>query len=107
MRLSPWAIKMLEAFLPPFAVAHAVVGEAEQDGWRTITLPVGPVRHAAYELLRFGAEAEVLAPEALRVQVGRIATALAQRYGTTHDTALDDGRAAVSEVGAQGGACGW
>jgi predicted DNA-binding transcriptional regulator YafY len=83
LRLSPWGIKMMEAFLPPFAVAHAALGEASPDGWRTVTLPVGPVQHAAYELLRFGAEAEVLAPDALRLHIGRIAGNLAQRYSAT------------------------
>ena len=45
--------------------------------------------HAAYELLRFGAEAEVLAPEALRDHIGRIASNLAQRYATTQETLAD------------------
>lgn len=80
LRLSPWGFKMMEAFLPPFAVAHAVVGELEEDGWRTVTLPVGPLPYAAHELLRFGAEAEVLAPQALRAHVARIAACLVQRY---------------------------
>ena len=91
LRLSPWGIKMMEAFLPPYSVTHATIGEAGQDGWRTVTLPVGPVRHAAYELLRFGAEAEVLAPEALRSHIGQIARTLAQRYATTQDTPVGDG----------------
>lgn len=90
VRLSPWGIKMMEAFLPPFAIAHAIIGEPAQDGWRTVTLPVGPVRHAAYELLRFGADADVLAPEALRVQIGRIATELAQRYALAPEMLASD-----------------
>jgi len=82
LRFSPWGFKMMEVILPPFALAHAVIGEAGPDGWRTVTVPVGPVRYAAHELLRFGADAEVLAPEALRAHVGSIAAALARRYGT-------------------------
>ncbi len=91
LRLSPWGFKMMEAFLPPYSVTHATVGEASEDGWRTVTLPVGPVRHAAYELLRFGAEAEVLAPEPLRVHIGRIASSLAQRYAAAPGTLGGDG----------------
>ena len=80
VRLSPWAVKMMEAFLPPFVVANATIGDAAEDGWRTASLPVGPACHAAHDLLRFGAEAEVLAPEALRVRIGLIAADLARRY---------------------------
>lgn len=80
LRLSPWAVKMMEAFLPPFAIANATIGEPAPDGWRIATVPVGPACHAAHDLLRFGAEAEVLAPEVLRAEVGRIAAALARTY---------------------------
>lgn len=106
LRLSPWAFKMMEAFLPPFALAHAVIGETESDGWRTVTVPVGPVRYAAHELLRFGADAEVLAPEALRVHVGRTAAALAQRYATTYEASAGDARSAFADESALPGACG-
>jgi predicted DNA-binding transcriptional regulator YafY len=92
VRFSPWGFRMMEAFLPPYSLTHATIGEAGPDGWRTATLPVGPVRHAAYELLRFGAEAEVLAPEALRVHIGRIARDLAMRYTAAHDTLAGDAR---------------
>lgn len=105
LRLSPWAFKMMEAFLPPFALTHALIGEVEPDGWRIVTVPVGPVRHAAHELLRFGADAEVLAPEALRVHVGRIAALMAQQYGVTHD-AIGGGCGAFAEEMTQQGACG-
>lgn len=98
LRLSPWAFKMMEVFLPPFAIAHAVVGEPAQDGWRTVTLPVGPLPYAAYELLRFGAEAEVLGPDALRAQVGAIAARLAQRYAAPGYAGLDAARASCEEL---------
>jgi len=92
LRLSPWGFKMMDAFLPPYSITHATVGEASADGWRTVTLPVGPVRHAAYELLRFGAEAEVLAPASLREHVGQIAASLALRYGATQDVPAGEGQ---------------
>jgi predicted DNA-binding transcriptional regulator YafY len=81
LRLSPWAFKMMEAFLPPYAVANARIGEPAPDGWRNATVPVGPLCHAPYELLRFGAELEVLAPDTLRAEMARIAAGLAQTYG--------------------------
>lgn len=90
LRLSPWGIKMMEAFLPPYAVAHAAIAEAAEDGWRTVILPAGPLHHAAHELLRFGAEAEVLEPEALRVHMARSAGQLARTYAATLRTLPDD-----------------
>ncbi|WP_288378003.1 YafY family protein [uncultured Massilia sp.] len=87
VRLSPWGIKMMEAFLPPYAIANATIGDAAEDGWRTATFPVGPACHAGHELLRFGPDAEVLAPEALREQIGRLVASLAQRYVATQDMA--------------------
>lgn len=99
LRLSPWGIKMMEAFLPPYALAHAVIAEPAEDGWRTVILPVGPLHYAAYELLRFGADAEVLAPEALRMHMARIAGQLAQTYAGSLRTLEDDSQAlAAGEV---------
>jgi predicted DNA-binding transcriptional regulator YafY len=73
---------MLEVFTSPFARASAKIGEPDPvDGWRTVTLPVGSVRQACAELLRFGSEAEVLAPPVLRAQMAEVAAALHRRYG--------------------------
>lgn len=81
LRLSPWGVQMLEVFTSPFARASAKIGEPDPaDGWRTVTLPVGSVRQACAELLRFGSEAEVLAPPALRAQMAEVAAALHRRY---------------------------
>jgi len=80
LRLSPWGVRMMEAFLPPYALAHARIADPDPDGWREVGVPVGPLRHAVHELLRFGAEAEVLAPEALRLEMARAAAQLGQMY---------------------------
>lgn len=80
LRLSPWGINMMEAFLPAYAIAGATIGEAAEDGWRTVSLPVGPAHHAAHALLCFGADAVVLAPEALRTEIVRIVKQLAAAY---------------------------
>jgi predicted DNA-binding transcriptional regulator YafY len=80
LRLSPWAIKMMGSYLPPFAVAGAAISEPDNDGWRTVSLPIGPFDHAAHDLLRFGAEAEVLAPDELRVLVARSVAQLGALY---------------------------
>jgi len=83
LRLSPWGMRMLEAFTSPFARSAATIGEPDPtDGWRTVTLPVGSLRQACAELLRFGAEAEVLAPPELRAQMCETVAALNRRYAT-------------------------
>jgi len=82
VRLSPWGLKMMEAYLSPLVRNGAgIAEEADAEGWRIVTLPVGSVRQAAAELLPFGAEAEVLAPEALRLQMAEIAAELGRIYG--------------------------
>ncbi|MFM0499212.1 helix-turn-helix transcriptional regulator [Paraburkholderia caffeinilytica] len=81
LRLSPWGMQMLDAFTSPFARSAAKIGEPDPaDGWRTVTLPVGSVRQACAELLRFGAEADVLAPPELRAHFAEVAAALHRRY---------------------------
>ena len=46
-------------------------------------VPIGKtVWHAAAELLRLGAEAEVLAPAELRDRMAELTQAMAARYGT-------------------------
>jgi predicted DNA-binding transcriptional regulator YafY len=51
------------------AVAQAAEASAsapDESGWRRVTIPIESIAHAAAELLRLGAEAEVLKPAALR-----------------------------------------
>lgn len=81
LRLSPWGIQMLEAFTSPFARAAATIGEPDPvDGWRTVTLPVGSTRQACAEFLRFGSEAEVLAPLELREKIAEVVAVLHRVY---------------------------
>jgi predicted DNA-binding transcriptional regulator YafY len=39
---------------------------ADARGWRRVTVPIESVAHAADEMLKLGAEGEVIEPEALR-----------------------------------------
>jgi len=58
---------MMECFMAHFIRDGMQVGhETDAQGWRTATMPIGSVRQTAAELLRFGAEVEVLEPEELR-----------------------------------------
>jgi predicted DNA-binding transcriptional regulator YafY len=82
VRLSPWGVKMLEAFMSPFVrAATRIESEADAHGWRTATMPVGSVRQACVDLLRFGAEAEVLEPPELRARMAEIAAGMGTIYG--------------------------
>lgn len=81
LRLSPWGLKMMEAFLPPFVRAGAVVAvDADAQGWRLVTLSVGSVREASVEILRFGVDAEVVGPPELRAHMAEVVGTLATIY---------------------------
>ena len=73
---------MFEAFLPPYVCTHADFdGAPDETGWITVTLPIGSIRQTCADLLRFGAEAEVLSPPDLRAAMAEIAGALGEIYG--------------------------
>ncbi|MQY12630.1 hypothetical protein SRB5_27660 [Streptomyces sp. RB5] len=63
------------------AVQDAVdAGHDEDDGWRRAVIPIESLVHAETELLKLGAEVEVLAPPQLRERMAATARALAERY---------------------------
>lgn len=82
VRLSPLGVKLLDALSAPYVKARMRLDDAcDSEGWRVATLPIGKtVWHAATELLRLGAEAEVLEPAELREKIAEIADAMAARY---------------------------
>jgi len=83
VRLSPRGRRRLAHLMEP-AVVRAVAtttGPADDDGWVQATLPIESISHAHDELLRLGAEVQVLAPVALRELVARTARALVRYYG--------------------------
>lgn len=67
------------------AVALALVGlsvaPADADGWIEVTIPIENIDHAADQIMRLGAEVEVLSTTELRAQMARTASALAMIYG--------------------------
>ncbi|WP_298378989.1 YafY family protein [uncultured Bradyrhizobium sp.] len=82
VRLSPLGLQLFDALAHPYVKARMRLADGtEPDGWRTATMPVGKtVWHAASELLRLGAEAEVIEPQELREKMAELAGAMAARY---------------------------
>ncbi|WFU32505.1 YafY family protein [Bradyrhizobium brasilense] len=82
VRLSPLGLKLFDALAHPYVKARMRLTDAtDADGWRLATMPVGKtVWHAATELLRLGAEAEVIAPGELREKMAELTGAMAARY---------------------------
>ncbi len=81
LRLSPWGLTMLQHNSPAFVRSRMELSEeADKDGWRTVRLPVATNRHAVSELLRLGADVEVLEPADLRAAMGDEVRRLVDRY---------------------------
>ncbi|MEU3624868.1 transcriptional regulator [Amycolatopsis coloradensis] len=71
LRVSPHGLDLLPHLLEP-AVVHAArqtATEPDLQGWTQITIPTESVEAALPELLKLGADAEVLAPENLRAHI--------------------------------------
>ncbi|MGC5022275.1 helix-turn-helix transcriptional regulator [Micromonospora sp. DT47] len=60
--------------------ARAAAGEPDATGWLHTTVPIESVRHGHTELLKLGAQVEVLAPAELRDLVAASAHAMAALY---------------------------
>jgi predicted DNA-binding transcriptional regulator YafY len=82
VRLSPFGVKLLDALSQPYVRTRTRIEETpDAAGWRIAIVPMGKtVWHAAAELLRLGAEAEVLAPAELREKMAEMTQAMAARY---------------------------
>jgi predicted DNA-binding transcriptional regulator YafY len=52
----------------------------DAEGWIRAVLPIESLRHAETDLLRFGADAEVLEPPELRERLRGVAVAMVERY---------------------------
>ncbi|MCA6123262.1 YafY family transcriptional regulator [Bradyrhizobium sp. WSM 1704] len=96
VRLSPFGLKLFDVLAHPYVRARMQLAEtADADGWRIATMPVGKtVWHAATELLRLGAEAEVLAPAELREKMTEMTGAMAARYADAQQRQVPKARRA-------------
>ncbi|TYB41913.1 helix-turn-helix transcriptional regulator [Actinomadura chibensis] len=84
IRLSPTGMRLLRYAVEPYAAERAAAdaGDPDADGWVVTTLPVESAVVAASELMRLGAEAEVLAPPELRTAMADRAARLARLYAS-------------------------
>ncbi|WP_093170106.1 helix-turn-helix transcriptional regulator [Sinosporangium album] len=87
LRLSPAGLRALPGVADPAALpaALASAGPPDERGWVTLSLPVEAVEVAYHQVLRFGAEAEVLAPAVLRERLAAAASRLCAIYGAGAD----------------------
>jgi predicted DNA-binding transcriptional regulator YafY len=73
--------RMAYVFPPEMArVARASAGPPDGKGWLTTTVPIESVKHGHIELLKLGADAEVLEPAELRERFTMTARGLADTY---------------------------
>ncbi len=81
LRLSDLGVRLSGHLLPGYGTMRmSVADEPDADGWFEATMPVGSVEFAACDLLRLGAEVEVLEPVELREYLRDIVARVAALY---------------------------
>jgi predicted DNA-binding transcriptional regulator YafY len=85
IRLSPAALDRLPHLMGRAVAEAASAGVRQPDGWVLARVPIESESHAEGELLRLGAQVEVLEPASLRQRLAATAVALAAMYGPTPD----------------------
>lgn len=83
LRVTPRGLRLLQQFSPAVAQAAArtALADPARPAWQRVLIPIETIEHATNQLLRLGAEAEVLEPAALRTRMAAGARALAKVYG--------------------------
>ncbi len=83
LRLSPRGFELLPHLFNQVAARAAAenAGPPDIDGWRLVTLPVESLEYGHIDLLRLGAEAEVLDPPEVRQRMEQTALGLTGLYG--------------------------
>ncbi|MFE9206731.1 helix-turn-helix transcriptional regulator [Micromonospora sp. NPDC007230] len=82
VRMTVAALEFAQHVFPPemSRAARAAAGEPDEHGWLETSVPIESVKHGHTELLKLGAEVEVLAPAELRERLAATAHALARLY---------------------------
>lgn len=81
LRASAAGLKRLRGFSPVVAQAvQRTAGKPDATGWVSVTVPIESVDHAAREMLKLGADAEVLEPAQLRERMAQAARKMLALY---------------------------
>lgn len=80
LRVTAVGLKRLRGMSAAVADAALSAGPVDASGWGEVEIPIETVEQAARDLLRLGAEAEVLAPTALRQAMADTARQVAAMY---------------------------
>ncbi|HEV8569854.1 MAG TPA: nitroreductase/quinone reductase family protein [Actinoplanes sp.] len=82
VRMTARALDFMAFVFPPemSRVARASAGAPDATGWLTTVVPIESITHGHTELLKLGADAEVLEPEELRDRFAQTARGLAATY---------------------------
>ena len=82
VRMTAAALDLMAFVFPPemSRVARASAGPVGLDGWVTTVVPIESMKHGHTELLKLGADAEVLGPPELRDRFAESARGLAATY---------------------------
>jgi predicted DNA-binding transcriptional regulator YafY len=81
LRLSPLGVQRLRLLAPAVTeMAARTAGKPDKQGWVRVEIPVENTNHAITDILRLGADAEVLGPPELKKKVVENAAALSALY---------------------------
>jgi predicted DNA-binding transcriptional regulator YafY len=84
LKLSPEGWQKLPYLMEPtiLQAAQRTAATPDVDGWRQVTIPIESVEAALADLLRLGADVEILTPDHLRLELLHTLAALNRLYGT-------------------------
>lgn len=81
LRVSARGLRLLKALSATVAeAAERTAARERRGGWSRVTIPIESTEHAANQLINLGADAEVLAPQALRTRLRATARQLTKLY---------------------------
>ncbi|MEV0398203.1 helix-turn-helix transcriptional regulator [Polymorphospora rubra] len=108
LRLSPHGVRTLPDLLgaKTSRLALASAEPADADGWCQVVLPIESVDHAATDLLKLGAHAQVLAPPELVARIAATVRAMADFYQAMSSGAVPPFATALDPDGPVNQGCG-
>ena len=78
--LTPLGVKIMQHVCSSYTVNQATIEPVDDSGWHRAKFPVGESSYGCTELLRFGAELEVIGPPELRLAMEELVSSLATLY---------------------------